>query len=74
MHTILHIDELAPFQYAAAFTVHPDRHSGPLGPPIELEQAFPDREAAVFTLMDAITDHMEENYGLDESKVTIEER
>ena len=74
MHTIMHIDELAPFQYAASFTVRLDRHAGPLGPPIELEQAFPSRLRALFTLMDAITDHMEENYRLDENKVTIEER
>ena len=26
MHTVMHIDELAPFQYAASFTVHLDLH------------------------------------------------
>ena len=74
MHTVMHIDRMAPTHYAASFTVHPDRHSGPVGPPIELEQAFPDRLVAVFILMGAICSHMAQRYGLDENRVTIEER
>ena len=44
------------------------------GPPIELEQAFPDRETSIFTLMDAIVSHAEEQHGIDGQRVTVEER
>ena len=74
MHTILYIDELAPSQYAARFSVHAESGAAPLGPPIELERAFPDQKAAMFALLDEIASHAEEQYGIDRERVTMEKR
>ena len=74
MHPVMHIDRIAVSHHAARFTVHLDRHAGPLGPPIELERAFPNRLAAIFTLMDAVVSHVEERYGVDGERVTMGEK
>ena len=74
MHTILYVDELAPYQYAARFTVHAESGAPPLGPPIELEQLFPDMGSAMFTGRDAIVSHVTENYGIDGKTATMEMR
>ena len=75
MHTILYIDRVAePDRCAARFTVHSAKGSRPLGPPIELEQLFPDMKSAVFTGMDAIVSHVTETYGIDGATTTMEMR
>ena len=74
LHVNYTIDEKALDRYAARFTVHRAKDEEALGPPIELEQAFPYRLKALQAVLAAMQAHMAERYGLGEDESTIEER
>jgi hypothetical protein len=74
MHVNYHIDRMTPERYGAGFTIHRDKDSDSFLPPVELEQAFPDRETARRALERAMVAHMARRYNLGKDEYTVRER
>ena len=74
MHIIFHIEKVAPGKYPAWFTVKPRPKSGLACVPVQLEQAFADRKAAVSTVLVAVETHVAKRYNIEVQEITIEEK